>query len=282
MPPAEEPYYEDRTSPTSLLASHYNAVNRQEYARAWAHWESPPNPSYEDFVQGFADTASVLLAVRPPTWFEGAAGSTYTRVPVLLSARHVDDSRHNFLGCFVTRRSNIGRPGVDQEWSLYEATVQPSPGNSADALLLAQVCEPVPETSYDDRTSPARLLASYYSAINLGQYPRAWEYWETPPDPSFEEFAEGFANTESVMLVVRPPTRFEGAAGSMYTAIPTLLSATHTDSSRHNFVGCFVARRPNLGGPGIDQEWSLFDATVQDSPNNTTDVTVLEQACATR
>jgi hypothetical protein len=280
VPPAEEPFYEDRTGPTSLLASYYNAVKRREYARAWAYWESPPSPSYEVFVQGFADTASLLLAVRPPTWFGLAAGSTYARVPALLSAIHLDGSRHNFVGCYIARRFNVEEPGVEQGWWLHEATVRPAPGHSADALLLVGVCDAVPMSDYDDRSGPVRLLASYYNAVNLGGYPRAWEYWEAPPAPAFEEFAQGFTETESVMLVVRPPTRLEGAAGSVYTAIPALVSATHRDDSRHTFLGCFVARRPNVGPPDVEQEWSLFDATVQRVPGNTTDVMMLDHICA--
>jgi hypothetical protein len=281
-PPIDVPYYEERTGPTSLLASYYNAINRQEYSRAWTYWENPPDPSFEDFVQGFSDTASVLLAVRPPTRFEGAAGSTYTSIPALMRAKHTDGGRHNFVGCFVARRSNVGTAGAEQEWSLYEASVHLAPENSTDVMLLAQVCDPVPESPYSDRSGPVPLLASYYNAINLGEYSRAWGYWETPPEPSFEEFAEGFADTESVMLVVQPPTRFEGAAGSTYVGIPALLCASHTDGSQHNFVGCFFARRPNVGGPSIEQEWSLSDATVQPSPGNTTDVRVLDLACTTR
>ena len=119
--PFEEPYYENRTGPAGLLASYYNAVNCREYARAWAYWENPSSPSYEDFVQGFADTAFVRLALRPPTWFDGAGGSTYTRVLALLRATHVDGSRYSFVGCFVARRPNVGGPGVEREWSLYEA-----------------------------------------------------------------------------------------------------------------------------------------------------------------
>lgn len=282
VPPTEVPYYEDRTGAVSLLASYYNAINRQEYSRAWAYWESPPVPSFEDFVQRFADTVSVLLTVRPPTWFEGAAGSTYTSIPALLSATHLDGSRHNSVECFVARRPNVGGPGVEQEWSLFDATLDSAPDNSADARLLAGACEPVPETMYDDQTSPVHLLASYYNAINRGEYSRAWEYWETPPDPSFEDFAKGFADTRSVMLVVRPPTRSEGAAGSVYVAIPALLSATHTDGSRHNFVGCFVARRPNVGGPGVEEKWWLFDATVRRTAGNATDVTMLDRVCTAR
>jgi hypothetical protein len=281
-PLIDEPYYEDRSGPSTLLASYYNAINRREYARAWDYWGSPPSPSYEAFVQGFADTALVLLTVRPPTWFGVAAGSTYASVPALLSAVHLDGSLHNFVGCFIVRRANVEGPGVDRRWSFYEATVRPTPGNSADAFLLAEVCESAPEGSYDDRTGPVRLLASYYNAINQREYARAWGCWETAPAPSFEEFARGFADTESVMLVVRPPTRLEGAAGSVYTAIPALVTATHRDDSRHNFVGCFVARRPNVGPAGVEREWSLFDATVQRAPGDTTDVKVLDQVCAAR
>jgi hypothetical protein len=138
---------------------------------------------------------------------------------------------------------------------------------------------PAEEPYYQDRTGPVSLLASYYNAINRQEYLRAWEYWEAPPDPSFEEFAAGFADTKSVMLVILPPTRSEGAAGSEYVAIPVLLIATHTDGCRHNFVGCLVARRPMTRGPSNEQEWSLFDATVRRTPGNSTAATLLEQAC---
>ena len=262
------------------MASYGNAINRRVYERAWDYWESPPDPSYEDFVQGFADTAFVRLAVRPPTWFEGAAGSTYVQLATLWSAVHEDGSRHNFVGCYVARRPNVGQTGDEPAWSLYEGTLRRTPRNVADALLLDDACPSTPETAYADRSGAVSLLASYVNAINRGAYARAWDYWEAPPEDSFEAFVEGFANTASVMLVVRPPTRFEGAAGSTYVAIPTLLSALHVDGSRHNFVGCYVARRPNLGGPGVEKVWSLYDATVEPVPNGSIDVTLLDDACA--
>ncbi len=142
VPHAQEPRYEDRTGATSLLASYYNAINRREYARAWGYWQDPPSSSYEHFVQGFADTASVVLAVRPPTWFEGAAGSVYVNIPALLSATHTDGTRHNFLGCFVARRPNLGGTGGNQVWSLFDATVHRTPGNRTEITLLEQACGP--------------------------------------------------------------------------------------------------------------------------------------------
>lgn len=281
--------YEDRGDPVRLLASYYNAVNRGEYERAWSYWESPPSASYEDFAEGYAETASVLLAVSPPTRVEGAAGSVYAAVPTLLVSTHMDGSQHAFVGCYVARRTNPGvlEGSTDTDWWLYSATITATPGNTTDATLLADACESQEATGpdqplYDDRGDPVALLASYYNALNRAEYERAYSYWESPPgNVSYEEFAEGYADTESVLLVVSPPTRYEGAAGSVYVSIPTLLVATHLDGSQHAFVGCFVARRANVGVEGATAEWSLYDARVASTPGNTRDVTLLREACAT-
>jgi hypothetical protein len=37
--------YTSQDSPAEVLASFYNAVNRQEYQRAYGYWESPPRPT---------------------------------------------------------------------------------------------------------------------------------------------------------------------------------------------------------------------------------------------
>jgi hypothetical protein len=145
---------------------------------------------------------------------------------------------------------------------------------------LAETCEAIEfEPLHDDRGSPTRLLASYFNAVDRREYERAWEYWENPPNPSYEDFVQGYGETESVLLVVRPPTFIEGAAGSQYASIPTLLMATHTDDSQHYFLGCYVVRRANPGIEGAPTDgWSLFDATV--SVTGSTDAAQLAEACA--
>jgi hypothetical protein len=280
-----DPPYDERGTSVRLLASYINAVNRKEYQRAWEHWEDPPNPSYEDFVQGYADTVYVFLAVSPPTFIEGAAGSRFAGVPTLLVATHTDGSQHTFVGCYVTRRFASGSEGgpIAEDWSLYSATVSPAPSNAADGGLLGQACNlGQPEPLYEDRQDPVRLLASYFVAINRQEYRRAWEYWENPPNPSYEDFVEGYNETESVLLVVHPPVRQEGAAGSVYAEIPTLLVATHRDGSQHNFVGCYVARRVNPDIPGaVDKGWSIYTAAVNAPPGNSAHATVLARLCGT-
>jgi hypothetical protein len=287
-PPSVQ-WYEDRTDPIRLLASFYNGINRKEYQRAYGYWASPPNP-YEQFVQGYAETASVLVAVHPPALHGVATGNAYASIPVLLSATHSDGSQHNFVGCYVARRPNVGIEGAPagEEWSLYEATITATSGNVTDATLLTQACASLPynrpnEPTCDDRGGPVLLLASHYDAVNRQEYRRAYGYWASPPN-SYEDFAQGYADTKSVFLVVSPPTRLEGAAGSIYASIPALLIATHTDGSQHNFVGCYVVRMtsPGVTGASTEEEWSLYRGTLAPTPGNTTDVTLLARACDTQ
>lgn len=278
------PEYDDQESPAALLASYVNAINRGEYERAWEYWESPPNPTFEDFRAGFKDTRSVVLAVRPPAWLGAAAGSVYAPIATLLLTTNVDGSEQNFVGCYIARRQNVD-PAGDSRWWLYDATVHPAPDDSSAAVLLANACEQVPppgstEPEFDDRGSPVALLGSYINAINRREYERAWEYWDSPPNPTFEDFQQGFAGTEEALLVVSPPTTFEGAAGSVYTSVPAVLMATHSASGRQAFVGCYVLRRSNVDDTA--PEWRLYDATIRELSTSSPGADLLADACPAR
>jgi hypothetical protein len=128
--------------------------------------------------------------------------------------------------------------------------------------------------SYDNRSRPADLLASFYNAINRHEYARAYGYWETPPS-SYDQFVAGYADTDSVQLLIVPPTNFQGAAGSSYVGIPTVLIATHTDRSQQTFAGCYTARASNIQPDG----WRLFRADIAPAPNNLLVASVLGQNC---
>ncbi len=41
-----------------------------------------------------------------------------------------------------------------------------------------------------------------------------------------------------VQLIVQPPTRIEGAAGSLYAEVPTVVVARHRDGAERYFAGC--------------------------------------------
>ena len=97
-------YRDDRSDGAALIASYYNALDRQEYARAWSYWlpAQPPVADFEAFAAGFAGTGPTGLHLGPATG-DGAAGSLYTTVPVAIETREADGSHAVYAGCFVLR-----------------------------------------------------------------------------------------------------------------------------------------------------------------------------------
>src|SRR4029453_1322815 len=119
-PPPSIPLYASQDSPTDVLATYYNAINRQEYQRAYSYWETPPSP-YDQFVQGYADTASVQLIVQPPTFIDAGAGNLHAAIPTVLLATKRDGSQQRFGGCYTTHKVNI-QPDI---WHLSQAQIAP-------------------------------------------------------------------------------------------------------------------------------------------------------------
>ncbi len=98
------PYRDDRSDPAAIVASYYNAVTRQEYARAWGYFgDTKPVADYPAFLAGYATTASVELVLGTVTT-EGAAGSLYGTVPVAIAATGPDGAVTVFAGCYTTRQ----------------------------------------------------------------------------------------------------------------------------------------------------------------------------------
>ena len=145
----DAPFYEERTDPANALKSYYNAVNRKEYERAYSYFQGAPNPDplvappYQQFVAGYADTASVSLAVGK---FQvgAAAGNLYASMAVVLTATHTNGSRETFSGCYVMHRVNTGISSNPNDvlWSINQAKLGPAPANTPLDQLLLQQCAP--------------------------------------------------------------------------------------------------------------------------------------------
>jgi hypothetical protein len=133
---------------------------------------------------------------------------------------------------------------------------------------------------YENLSSPVALLASFYNAVNAKEYERAYRYWETPPG-NLEDFARGFAETASVQLIVEPPTRIEGAAGSLYAEVSTILVARHRDGSERIFAGCYVTRKSNLRPSDIPKEevWRIYKTSVSPVAADVAVLKLLAQMC---
>lgn len=101
-----------------------------------------------------------------------------------------------------------------------------------------------PDAAYiDDRSNPAALIRSLYSAINRHEYARAWDYFgETKPAADFESFAKGYEGTVSVDVETGGVLE-EGAAGSIYYTLPVAIRAGQEDGSQKVFAGCYTLRQ---------------------------------------
>ncbi|WP_315919685.1 DUF1176 domain-containing protein [Mesorhizobium sp. SP-1A] len=104
---AEEiPYLDDRSDPAALVRSLYNAIDRQEYARAWEYFgETKPAKDFDSFAKGYEGTAKVDVATGEPSE-EGAAGSIYFNLPVAIRATGKDGGQKVFAGCYTLRQVN--------------------------------------------------------------------------------------------------------------------------------------------------------------------------------
>lgn len=110
--------------PLAALSAYYEAINARDYRRAWRMWETPITP-LDQFTRGFADTDRVRLLIEPPLHIEGAAGSSYAEIPVLVLARTRSGGERVFGGCYTMRKSNVPdeeRPG-EAGWRIYRANL---------------------------------------------------------------------------------------------------------------------------------------------------------------
>ena len=252
-------------SPEHLIGSYVNAINRQEYARAYSYWANPPQ-SLQDFTAGFADTRSVLAMVRPPMKEEGTAGTTFTIVPTLLLAIHTDGTRHAYHACYTLSHVAPGAAGHPTPWEIWEATAVEAPNAGGWPFLLAcPRADQLPGDFSGERETPERLLASYIDAINRHDYQQAYAYWENPSE-SFDQFYTRWQRVDHVALLVREPAYIEGAAGSMYARLATLLLITRSNGTRRVLKACYTTRatNPNMTDtPDAPPVWSIMQAQRQ-------------------
>lgn len=154
-------------------------------------------------------------------------------------------------------------------------TILSDRGRSVLNFVNTSAPEPDPgDGPADERSDPLATLTSYYEAINSRNYRHAYRFWETPSS-SFEQFARGFADTERVRLLVEPPPRLEGAAGSAFAEIPTIVVATTRAGIDRIFAGCYVLRRSNVR----DNGWRIYRANISSMPGSARVSRLLAQGC---
>lgn len=131
-PVATEPGVADAVT---VLERYYRAIDQGDYAEAYALWSDGGRASGQEFAAfaaGFDDTASVAVDVGAPGRVEGAAGSRYVSIPVVVRATHDDGSEHRYAGDYTLRRAVVdGATAEQRAWRIASAELRETAAQSS-------------------------------------------------------------------------------------------------------------------------------------------------------
>lgn len=294
-------YLDDRSTPAALMLSYFNAVNRHEYLRAYAYYGSPADlGTLDEFSAGYAETQSVS-AVFGQISGEGAAGSLYYTVPMVLNATTTAGVAQKFAACYVLRLpqpGNYSAPPINP-MHIVRGTAAVVSLTTSDADAMAGAC-PAPDyptgpnassavveslsdlssgNYIDNRSDPTAVLSSYINAINRKEYVRAYSYWQTAPD-SYDAFAAGYEGTAHVTAAFGTYTSDPGA-GQIYYSLPIAMRATQGDGSVKTYAGCYALHisQPGIQGTLPFQPLGIISASVQTADNAADLGTLVPASC---
>jgi len=303
---SSQTYLDDRSDAAEVIRSYYNAINLQQFARAYGYWESgvPASqlPPFAQFEQGFTDTGRVDLTLGQISG-GAAAGNRYYSVPVVLNAHMTGGGIQTFSGCYTL---HLGDPANQtmppfHPMAIQAATVKLAGAGATTAGLLAGACpadqgQPVPPTPaatpgdiaaaryLDDRGTAEAVVRSYYNAVNRQEYARAYGYWEPAAAASqlkpFDQFQQGYAQTTSVTLTIGTVGSDVGA-GQLYYMVPVAIAARNSDGSTQRFVGCYRLHlaRPEIQAVPPFQPLAIQSASLRQVPVGASAEAPTAQSC---
>jgi len=294
-------YLDDRSTPAAVMLSYFNAINRHEYLRAYSYYTDYTSlGSLDDFSNGYSDTQSVAV-VFGAIASEGAAGSIYHTVPMVLNVTTNTSAQQKFAACYIVRLpqpGNYGEPPITP-MHIERGTATAVAAATTDANALASACAsadyPVGPGSapasveqlvdlssanyIDNRSDPVALLSSLVNAVNRHEIVRAYSYWQNPT-ATYDSFAAGYANTASISAQFGTATPDAGA-GQIYFSLPVALISTLNDNTRQTFVGCYTL---HLSQPGFQatppfEPLGIKEAALTTVDNNAELTALLQTAC---
>ncbi|HEY3745543.1 MAG TPA: hypothetical protein VGL17_04835 [Gemmatimonadaceae bacterium] len=120
---------ETSVTPAQLVRQYYDAIQARKYDAAYSLWGQSGQASGKNraaFAAGFAQTMQVRATVSDSVQIEGAAGSQYATVPVMVDATLRDGTRQHFEGTYTLRRAMVdGATPEQRRWHIYSADLKP-------------------------------------------------------------------------------------------------------------------------------------------------------------
>jgi hypothetical protein len=116
-------------TPPQLVRRYYDAIQARDYDAAYSLWGQSGQASGKSraaFSAGFAQTAQVRATVSDSIRVEGAAGSQYATVPVVVDAVLRSGATQHFEGAYTLRRAMVdGATPEQRRWHIYSADLKP-------------------------------------------------------------------------------------------------------------------------------------------------------------
>jgi hypothetical protein len=295
-------YVDDRSTPSQVIVSLYNAINRKEYLRAYSYWNDPASTlgSFSSYANGYQDTASVDLVFGQITGDPGMSQVYYT-IPVILKATSTNSVRTNYAACYVVHESSpdvFSAPPIEP-MGIARGSAKISALNLSDAAALATACQGYPtgtspfpvsgnplnidKTNFlDNRSGPVETVSSFLNALNRKQYVRAYSYFQNPATfpGTYGPWSAGYANT-GVIKVTFGTVQSEGAAGSLYYKVPMATHVLTTTNTTQTFVGCYTLRlaQPSVQGVPPFQPMGIIAGKFNQVANSADVNALLPAAC---
>jgi hypothetical protein len=132
---AEGPaYLDDRSSPAALVKSLYNAINRQEYARALAYFAEPPVDTVEKFAETFRGTERMRVVTGTPGR-DGEGTDLRFEMPLAVEVTDEDGDIRVLAGCYtILGQSADGEAGAFRPYRIEGGLVEPAEAPFDEAL----------------------------------------------------------------------------------------------------------------------------------------------------
>ena len=301
--PTTTNYLDDRSTPSQVIVSFYNAINRQEYLRAYNYWANPATSlgSFTSFANGYKDSASVNLVFGQITGDPGMSQIYYT-IPVILKATAKNNTHTNYAACYVVHETapDVYSSPIIDPMGIAQGSAQPSNINASDASVLATACSGYPvggippfsassnglnidkSNFIDNRSGPIETVSSLLNAINLKQYVRAYSYFQVPatfPGP-YDPYAAGYSDTDGIMATFGI-AQSQGATGSLYFKVPLAMKVLTTSGAARTFVGCYTLHltQPSLQATPPFQPLGIIAGKFKQVDNGTDVNALLPTAC---
>lgn len=175
---------------------------------------------------------------------------------------------------FIPSPHAIAKENIKQEKTEHKSenaatkTGKSGKKNSEENSQNDEAVLPIFPDYQDDRSTPEKLIKSYYNAINRHEIARAYSYYsEEGRYPFYDKFAKGYEDTRKVKIILGK-AQADGAAGTIYWILPLAIEAEKNNGKSEIFTGCYTIRQVDPGIQAIPpfRPMEIMSGTLSPSP----------------